>query len=63
MNSGLLIVVLLLGVALGVQVYYARMYAASATRTVRIVWGLNMALLVILMVGLLYYSFALGVNS
>lgn len=46
----------LLGVALAVQAYYARSFSAHATRTVRIVWGVNMGLLAVLIVGILAYA-------
>ena len=56
MTVALLAAAALLGVALGVQVHYARTYATHATRTVKIVWGVNMGLLVVLIVGIVGYA-------
>ncbi len=47
----------LLGVALVLQIAYARNYSAQATRATKVVWGLNMALLVLVIVGLVVYAF------
>jgi hypothetical protein len=52
----------LLGVALVVQVVYARAYWPNSTRAVRVVWGVNIALLLAVVIGLLYYAFAVGVS-
>lgn len=57
MTFALIAIAALLCVALGVQVYYARAYATHATRAVKIVWGVNMGLLVVLIVGVVAYAF------
>jgi hypothetical protein len=58
----LLAIAALLGVALVVQVVYARMYAANANRTTKVVWGFNIALLAAVLVGIVWYAFGPGVN-
>lgn len=62
MKVWLLIIAALLGAALVVQVVYARTYAANATRTTKAVWGLNIALLLALVLGLVYYAMTAGVR-
>ena len=57
MTFALIAIAALLCVALGVQVYYARAYSAHATLAVKIVWGFNMALLVVLIVAVIGYAF------
>lgn len=54
-----LIGILLLG-AIGVQVYYARMYAPQATRAAKVVWGFNIALLSGLLVGVVWLAYVQG---
>ncbi|MDZ4169329.1 MAG: hypothetical protein U1E26_06710 [Coriobacteriia bacterium] len=62
MSVALLAVAALLFGALGVQVVYARTFAAHANRTTKILWGLNITLLAALVIGLAWYAFQLGVN-
>ena len=62
MRVALLAIAALLGVALLVQVVYARMYAANANRTTKVVWGFNIALLAAVLVGTVWYAFGSGVN-
>lgn len=62
MRIALLAIAALLGVALVVQVVYARMYAANANRTTKVVWGFNIALLAAVLVGTVWYAFGSGVN-
>lgn len=62
MRVALLAIAALLGVALVVQVVYARMYAANANRTTKVVWGLNIALLASVLAGTVFYAFRPGVN-
>lgn len=56
MRTALLAIAVLLGVALAVQVVYARSYAGNANITTKVVWGVNMALLAALAVGLVWYA-------
>ncbi len=56
MRTALLAIAGLLGVALAVQVVYARTYAANANTTTKAVWGVNMALLAALVAGLVWYA-------
>lgn len=56
MRTALLAIAALLGVALAVQVVYARSYAANANITTKVVWGVNMALLAALAAGLVWYA-------
>lgn len=58
MRIALLAIAALLGVALVVQVVYARTYAANANRTTKVVWGVNIALVAATMAGLVWYAFA-----
>ncbi len=62
MTIALIAIAALLGVALVVQVVYARAYWPNSTRAVRIVWGVNIGLLTVVAIGLLYYAFAAGVS-
>lgn len=55
MKIALLVIAALLLVAVGVQVSYARSYAASANTATKVVWGVNIALLVAVLVGLVWY--------
>jgi hypothetical protein len=61
-RPALLVIAALLLVAVGVQVTYARSYATNATMATKVVWGVNIALLVALLVGLVWYAFRPGVN-
>jgi hypothetical protein len=54
-NIALLVIATLVLVAIGVQVAYARAYAGNATTTTKVVWGVNIALLVALVAGLVWY--------
>lgn len=62
MTIAVIAIAALLGVALVVQVVYARAYWPNSTRAVRVVWGVNIALLLAVVIGLLYYAFAVGVS-
>ena len=46
--------------AIGVQVYYARMYASQAGRAAKVVWGVNIALLSALLFGVVWLAYAQG---
>lgn len=59
MTLYLLIGVLVLA-AIGVQVYYARMYAPQATRAAKVVWGVNIALLSVLLFGVVWLAYSQG---
>lgn len=52
MRAGLLIAAALIGMALAVQIAYARAFASRATRATKVVWALNVALLTLLEAGL-----------
>ena len=56
-----LIAVLVL-VALGVQIYYARAYASQANTTVKVIWGVNIALLGALLIGVVWLGYAQAVK-
>lgn len=62
MRVALLAIAALLGVALAVQVVYARRYAANANRTTKVVWGFNIALVAALLVGTVWYALGPGVS-
>lgn len=62
MRPALLVIAVLLLVAVGVQVTYARSYAANATTATKVVWGVNIALLIALLFGLVWYVFRPGVS-
>ena len=62
MRIALLAIAALLGDALVVQVVYARMYAANANRTTKVVWGFNIELMAALVAGTLWYAFGPGVS-
>jgi hypothetical protein len=49
-------------VSIGVQVAYARAYAANATTGTKVVWGVNIGLLVAVLIGLTWFVFGPGVK-
>lgn len=58
-----LAVAALLGVAIAVQVVYARSYAPNATRAARIVWAANVALLAVLLAAFVWLALTPGVSA
>lgn len=62
MRVSLLVIAALLLVAIGVQIVYARAYAANATRSTKVVWGVNIGLLTVVLVGLVWFVFTQGVQ-
>ncbi len=58
MRTALLAGAALVCVALAVQVLYARAYAPNATKTTKLIWGVNIAMLVALAAGLAWYAVA-----
>jgi len=62
MRSALLVIAALLFVAIVVQVSYARAYAANANRPTKVLWGVNIGLLVALLIGLVWFAMSPGGN-
>ncbi len=52
---------ILLLLAIGAQVLYLRTYSAQATRAMRVVSGVNIALLTLLLCGVTWLAFTRGV--
>ncbi len=56
----MLLVAALIGGAIVVQVVYARAYGSHATRPAKVVWGVNIALLVALLIALVWFALRQG---
>lgn len=56
MRVGLLVMAVLVGVVLGFQIVYVRTYAANANGATKVVWGVNLALLVVLLLALVAFA-------
>jgi len=57
-----LLIGVMLIVAIGFQIYYARVYAASATGAAKAVWAVNIGLLSLLLFGVVWMAYAQGVK-
>lgn len=62
MRPALLIVAALLLVAIWVQVTYARAYSANVNGATKVIWGVNIGLLVALLIGLVWFAMGPGVS-
>lgn len=55
-------IAVMVAVALGVQVYYARAYAAQANTTAKVIWGVNITLLAALLLGVAWLGYSQAVR-
>ena len=62
MNVALLLIAALLLGIIGFLVFYAKTYAANANRMTKVVWGINIGLLAVLLVGLVWYALGPGAS-
>lgn len=62
MKAGLLIMAAVLLATVGFQAAYAKTYAANANLSTKVVWGINIGLLLLLSAGLVWYAFGSGAS-